>query len=232
MINYLTNIMTEMSFKNEKLSFSHEDEITEITLFVRDNRAFLAISVGENNLSTITEFDTFQGQLFEWALTEFSGFKHEMTKNAYLIILVEDVLSKNYEKKVFINIEEDAFFFKKYVLAYSEKELSLLSGKTSNEHIVEALGNLAIKQTVFEKFSNNEQGTDGYERLLYQLFIKIPVISLPTKAQEIGSLQGEIEKELKSNDVLLKHEILLDALEKISENQIDVGIFKEVIGKL
>lgn len=233
MNDYLTKIMTELNFKNENLSFSHEGEVTEVTLFTKDNRAFLTIPIGERNISTLTKFlITFQAQLFEWALNEFSGFTNEMTKNAYLILLVEDVLAKKYEKKIFINIEEDAFFFKKYVLSSSEDELRMLKDKTSDESIVDSLGTLAIDQNVFERFSQKDKRKDGYERLLYHLYIKIPVISLPTKAQVIESLQNEIDEELKLKDVHKEHEVLLEALDGISENDIDLKLFKEVVGKL
>ena len=233
MNDYLTKIMTELDFKNEKLSFIHKDQLTEVTLFTKDNRTFLTISIGENNISTLTDFlNTFQAQLFEWGLNEFSDFTNEMTKNAYLILLVEDALADKYEKKIFINIEEDAFFFKKYVLSYSEEELETLLNKTTNKNIVESLGNLAIDQGVFEKFSKKDQERDGYERLLYHLYIKVPVISLPTKAQVIESLEKEIKEELRTKEIHVVNDVLLEKLKEIPDSGIDLKLFKKVIGKL
>lgn len=233
MINYIAKIMDELLFKKEVLSFDFNGQSIPIILFTKDKKAFLTIGIGEDNASVITEFtDVFQGALFEWALSEFSNFSDEMTKNAYLILLVEDILAKDYEKKVFINIEEDAFFFKKYILSFSQGELNLLKVKTSDENIVDSLGSLAVDQSIFERFSQKDKEMEGYERLLYQLFIKVPVISLPTKAQEIESLEKAISQNIEELNVDQVHKVILENLDDIPDSKIDLKMFKQIVGKL
>lgn len=142
-------------------------------------------------------------------------------KDASMLVLVNmDAISLTNE--AIIAIENDPFFFKKYVLCYNQKALEQLmdllkDGKTLEE--------LALDKSVFECLKNNGENS-GYQ-LLYSIVHKMPMISLdscikicdtdnkfnPSEEERVAI--GFIEN-LKKND--LDAELLMAKLKKQIES--------------
>lgn len=93
-------------------------------------------------------------------------------RNASMLVLVNmDAISLTNEAVV--AIENDPFFFKKYVLCYSQKALEQLNGLLKDGKTLEEL---ALNKSVFECLKNNGENS-GYQ-LLYSIVHKMPMISL------------------------------------------------------
>lgn len=232
MIDYISQILIELGYISDNQSFAVEAGNQPFKIFIKDKSAYVVISIQENMKFLLKEFLTScQSKLFESVLQN-NKYKDEIKKNSYLLILVENKIAYEYQRKFFINIEEDPFFFKKYVLRYNDEDLKSLTEKTSPTKLATSLGQLAIDHNVFNRFSEANKNRIGYENLLYQLYVKIPALSLPTASKDIGNLLGEIQNKITADSLKEQNDKLWSVLQNIDENRIDLKLFKQIIGQL
>lgn len=93
-------------------------------------------------------------------------------RDASMLVLVnlDDVDLKG---EIIVKIENDPFFFKKYVLCYNQKALEELDSLLKDGKKIEEL---ALDKSVFERLKNDGENL-GYQ-LLYAIVHKLPMISL------------------------------------------------------
>jgi hypothetical protein len=131
-----------------------------------------------------------------------------LEKNLSLVVLLEvDSLDISKEiSSLIYDIEEDPYDFKKYVLVYSNEQVSLLKlfKGTSEGEIIPFINNILNNSQVFSKFKNNEESEDSliYD-LVSKLFIKIPYLSIDNNQQTITNLFEEIVESIQSEDKAL-----------------------------
>jgi len=99
-----------------------------------------------------------------------------------------------HEKKIF-SIEEDPYYFKKYVLYYSEEEVNLLGNKKYND-----LKEIILDRDLFKTYKDNPNYPSKYS-FSARFFIKIPFLNVPVN-----------EKEMPGLEVMLKERLLKDRL--------------------
>lgn len=133
-------------------------------------------------------------------------------KNLSLLLLIE-VDSLEYSKEIaplIYDIEEDPYDFKKYVLPYTNQQVSLLKSykDTSEEDVIPFLNNI-LNSTLFSKFKNNEECEDVliYD-LVSKLFIKIPFLNIENNQQTITNLFEEIVGGIEEHDKNLWESLL------------------------
>lgn len=232
MLEFTEKIFQELGFETVLVPFELEQVDHSFKVFFREKSAYAVIEIKDNMTVAFGDFlGSYQSKLFEAALSN-EKFKDDLKKNSYLLVLTETKVAKDYTKKFFINIEEDPFFFKKYVFRYSEDDLKALIEKTSSTNIITGLGQLAIDHNVFNKFSEGSKNRAGYESLIYQIYVKIPATSLPTASKDIGDLPKEIQSKLTEGNLKEQNEKLLKALNSVDEKNIDLKLFKEIAGQL
>lgn len=129
----------------------------------------------------------------------------EMKKNTSVIFLVkvEDGKLTESEKKLIFKIEEDPYFYKKYVLWYSQNEMenisSYIENITDNLMNKDLFGNM--KDSMLGKIKYNSD-IHAYE-LLCRIFIKLPFLTLKpiyTERNELSELKQNIDKKLSQFD--------------------------------
>jgi len=232
MINYIETILHELGYESDSLSLNIGIIDHPFKVFIKGKGAYVVVSIDASTKQVFNDFiSSYQASLFEAVLSS-NKFKTELKKNSYLLVLVESLISSEYPRKQFINIEEDPFFFKKYVLRYKDDDLKSLIEKTSASNVVAALGQLAIDHNVFNKFSEESGNRTGYENLLYQIYIKVPALALPTASKDIGDLSKEILNSLAANSLKEENTKLHDLLEESDEKSIDLRLFKQIVDQL
>lgn len=101
----------------------------------------------------------------------------DIEKNTSLIICVE---FDNYRedclryKNRLLQIEEDEFFYRKYVVPYTQ---TALSGLNTSEHILDSIRQTIADEGKFEDFNRQMFSNEPYF-LAMQLFIKLPFLNL------------------------------------------------------
>lgn len=147
-----------------------------------------------------------------------SGYDERMDKNLSMVVCVntDSITDQKITEKVF-EIEEDPYFFKKYVIAYNEYHYTELKrqfdiGTESSTVLLNKIANDT------EKFLNYKKGEINNDSILYEictkLMIKIPFLILEKRNGKIEDLSEEINKELVSDELIEFNEILL----KVNEN--------------
>jgi hypothetical protein len=119
-------------------------------------------------------------------------------RNSDLIILfkVNNLGDFNaHEQKIF-SIEEDPYYFKKYVLYYSEEELNLVENKTLND-----LQNIVLDRSLFKSYKNNPNYPSIYS-FSARFFIKIPFLQVPVNEEEMPSIEVMLREKLLASSLV------------------------------
>ena len=147
----------------------------------------------------------------------------DMDKNTSLIYCVKKDINSDKLDKLKVKIEDDPFYFKKYVFAYSEaqadefKKLCKQHGQTASELIQTYI----LDTENFNKFKKNGDNEKVY-KLVSELLIKIPIIPINFESNgEIKSVSDymlDIQK--CNNDELERLDNIIETLND-SQGNID-----------
>ncbi|WP_273048920.1 ABC-three component system middle component 1 [Pseudoalteromonas sp.] len=119
-------------------------------------------------------------------------------RNSDLIILLN---LKNlgdfntHEQKIF-SIEEDPYYFKKYVLYYSDEEVNLLANKSISD-----LREVILDRNLFNAYKTNPNYPSLYS-FAARFFIKVPFLHVPVNEEEMPSIEVMLKESLLANDLV------------------------------
>jgi hypothetical protein len=166
---------------------------------------FLVLSVKEDNL-ILEEFDTIMSRFLEQILStqEYPG----VDKNLSMLIIVErniNTSTDEFNNKIY-TLEENPYYFKKYVLPYTEEQFTLLKHYINiDKKIIEQLDLIVNNKGWFSLFK--AQQTEQYETheakvfdLVSKLYIKLPFLKIQINKEELPNLTKEIEDEISTED--------------------------------
>ncbi|EGO9047158.1 hypothetical protein DWT97_02335, partial [Enterococcus faecalis] len=144
-------------------------------------------------------------------------------KNLSMLICLKNnhIESLSKYKKIF-EIEEDPYFFKKYLLSYNEDfektKKYILNGENINITINNIINDV-------EKFNQYKLGTDTDDAKLYEictkLMTKIPFISLNHKQSDLVDLSKTIGLCLEKDNLMESRDKILQYFELEDEEFID-----------
>lgn len=153
----------------------------------------------------------------------------EIRPNNSYLILFHEIKSFNEEiSKRIITLEENEFFYKKYVFYYSKEEFASFT---------DWYNNLAEKDLSYilknEKCPPNSN--ELYIQFLLRLIIKVPFLELEFKKMELENFDSLLETQLdgirKNKDLVKKmFDRLTNELDNYSVNEIVDTLFSEITG--
>ncbi|MGL5124977.1 MAG: ABC-three component system middle component 1 [Fusobacteriaceae bacterium] len=206
----MENILREIF---NSYNFLQIEELNKNEWFIENvnkNSFYAVIFLSESDENTLENIiNQKQENLYE-NLSSKENF-NAIVKNTNLLILLKSDKEMNEQ---IMAIEEDEYFFKKYILKYSSNELTSLS-----EHrkiILEKIENIKYDYAGFKKFKQKQEFYDNnWFSLLMKLYIKIPELNLSNYRNEIEpiNLIGDINNELEKNNLLDFKNLLLDSKE-------------------
>ena len=119
-----------------------------------------------------------------------------MKKNTSLIICVEveniEEFNKMFKNSIFA-IEEDEYYFRKYVILYSKNGIENLK---INENIESQIHSILLSPSRMDEFQK-EYFKDEEFFVAMQLMVKLPFLVLKTELEEFESLQDRIYEYIK-----------------------------------
>lgn len=155
---------------------------------------------------------------------------NEIKKNTSFIVLIN--LNENSEKnniqEEILDLEEDKYFFKKYVITYLNVEIDSFYRKLKEyDNIINFISKNLNDTNKFENFKVNNE--ISYYSLILKLYIKIPHLTCGNifNEKKIINLQDNIRKRLKSTQ---ENNALLDYYKKIID--LDENYFDNYIERM
>ncbi|MDU2242416.1 MAG: ABC-three component system middle component 1 [Paenibacillus sp.] len=216
-------------FEENKFNVHHFTSIPTNSFAMDNERGsyYLAIFMDENSLNDTT-VDLLNSYFDEIKQLE-EGYHPEMDKNLSLILCLrrENLISDLDLNRMIFQIEENPYFFKKYVLVYEDSQVELFNKKlkdysdpTTMGYIYSVLNN----ENLFQEHKKDPSMDSEYS-FVSKLFIKLPFLNLRKMDRNLPSLKQEINNGL-SPSLLTLRDGLIDLLK---EENSDENLWKESI---
>ena len=153
---------------------------------------------------------------------EFEKIQNQkIKKNTSLFITVRvDNLEEDYNrfKNITMKIEEDEYYFRKYVIFYTEDGLSKI--EPSTQSLLNYIQSESSEnEGLFDKFENNMFFDDAYF-IAMQLIVKLPFISLPHSDNRFEVIEDRIKTRIEREGLIDKENQVDQILDLFDENKI------------
>ena len=153
---------------------------------------------------------------------EFEKIQNQkIKKNTSLFITVRvDNLEEDYNrfKNITMKIEEDEYYFRKYVIFYTEDGLSKI--EPSTQSLLNYIQSESSEnESLFDKFENNMFFDDAYF-IAMQLIVKLPFISLPHSDNRFEVIEDRIKTRIEREGLIDKENQVDQILDLFDENKI------------
>jgi len=187
-INVIKNVLCSCNYQYiEETNVNHHDDEFQLFVFrseTTQSQVFLVLSIKESQLLEIGFNNDFMIDVVT-SFKETTIYKTEMDKNTSLVFGVERDISSTKLNKVRVEIEDDPYYFKKYVFSFTEaeaKQFYQLSKQYSLSDI-EVIQKYILDTKNFTEFKDNYENKEIY-RMISDLLIKIPVIPISFQEKE------------------------------------------------
>lgn len=220
----ILNILKENGFN--KYIKIEDDNINNLIFAYRENDVknefYLVGTIEQNSFIKLEENKVFS--FISKKIKESSAYKPEVDKNTSLVLCVlKNKREKSYElvEKKELQIEENPYFFKKYMLSVDEKLVEEIFGDilecySEKNQISKYIENEIIDTENFKNYKLNPENEEKYE-LLSRIVMKIPVMSIKIPDNKsIKPLANMINDEIKKED-LEKVQKLVEYISEVSE---------------
>ncbi|WPC07728.1 ABC-three component system middle component 1 [Globicatella sp. PHS-GS-PNBC-21-1553] len=175
--------------------------------------------------------DFFKSNKLDCLISEFQKLDDDKVKkntSLFVLIKVENIqeVYKEYLNKI-MTIEEDEYYFRKYVIFYTEDGLSKIEPNTQF-----LLGYIQSEDSennsLFDKFENNMFFDDAYF-IAMQLIIKLPFISFPHSNDHFETVEDKIESRIKTEELIFQERQVNDILNMLSGDNIGEQLYDDNI---
>lgn len=213
MDKFLKDILVEKGYNLEKESLNLWGNDSEFFILKEfDKKNFLLFYKDEELNQFISDFQAIEN--------------NKIIKNTSLIILLNvDDLEVFYRNNLYkiMQIEEDEYYFRKYVVLYTNEGLSKLESNT--KFLLDYIqGQDSEDRSLFDKFENNMFFEEAYF-IAMQLIIKLPFISLPHANGNFEMIEDRIKLQIKKEYMIESEEKVNQILEKL--DSIDIKYLLE-----
>lgn len=144
------------------------------------------------------------------------GNANEIKKNSSMIIfiVVDDIKEKNIIQSRILDIEEDIYFFKKYVLIYTNDEINDLKYKLKENNVKKFMEENINKEDLFQEFKLKNK-LSAYS-LILKLYIKLPHTRYNDtfSSDRIQNLNEIIQDEINERQLTEVHKEILEVNEQ------------------
>jgi hypothetical protein len=200
-----------------------------------DNSFFFTLQYSIDEISTlrkyseISERDNYKRLLESFNTLIKEGQSNTVEKNSSLLILVKCETLEAIEKyhQQILLLEEDEYFFKKYVILYTINSIATLMAQ---ENLLGYLNEKLNDEVSFSKYANEGYNDEIADYLMViQLFIKLPLLKVQTGDNNFKALAEKISDGLGETDEHFINWILendqrilsLDFMRENSEEEIE-----------
>lgn len=113
-----------------------------------------------------------------------------------------------------MKVEEDEYYFRKYVILYTEEGLSCLNSDT--KYLLDYIQSASLEgENVFDKFESN-MFFDASYFIAMQLIIKLPFVSIPHSDNHFEIIENKIQSRIEMEGLNNHKKQVDDILEILS----------------
>lgn len=193
-----------------------------------ENQIFLVLSMLESQLLNpdISE-DLVISVATEFRKSEI--YESDMDKNTSLVYCVEMDINSPLLVKRKVEIEDDPYYFKKYVFSYGESDAEKFEQlrKQFGQSPLEFVQGYILDANNFNKFKNNYANESIY-KMISDLVIKIPMIPIAfEKKEEIKTITDYMDsiQRCSENEIIMLDKIIEDIVD-IEDSDMDLMLNK------
>lgn len=205
MIKFLEKIFTTDDFVNK----FNEHKNDKIDFYYKQNQEYFIVS--EYDIDDINDFFRCERtSSIVWFLDNFKKENPEfewIDKDTSLIITLKvPYLQQDFEslKNQIMKIEEDEYFFRKYIIIYDKEWEKGIENINTIEKLNNELRWIDLKQFRENNFTNSKW------YLIAQLFIKLPFLEIKTQWERLKKLSEIIDNRIASENLTQLNRLILD----------------------
>ena len=226
MIELIKKIFEEKDFVVKKDNY-HKQEYYFCMRYTESNFDFFVVLTIKKEDINLEKFNDWSALLINKITTDnpIAG----IDKNLSMIMLLEDESDSKTLNKLINKIEEDPYYFKKYVLTYTKQQKEKLSKLTLNKSIIREIEEIVSDKEKFSEFKKISGDMSELKNNLYSLisktFIKLPFLRVPIEKEELTNLSEKIRSQITDNDASY-----LDVSLRLSSNAPDLPEILQALG--
>ena len=171
--------------------------------------------------------DFFKTEKLEYLISQFQKIdNNKIRKNTSLFILIKvDSIHEFYNHNLnkMVTIEEDEYYFRKYVIFYTEEGLAELKPDIDSLlQYIQENGDDSDEESLFDKFEENMFFDDSYF-IAMQLIIKLPFISLPHSNDHFETIEDKIKLRIGTAELVDQEQQVDQILGLFHDDNINIG---------
>lgn len=183
----------------------------------------------------ISFLNFFKSELTDNVISQFQELKDDkIKKNTSIFILLKvDNLKDFYEQNIntIMKIEEDEYYFRKYVILYTETSLAAVLEYNNAKKLIEYISSEKDQEAnMFEFFEKNMFFDESYF-LAMQLVIKLPFISLPHAEQQYEPIETKINAVIEKKDLRGIQNNVDEIIKMFANNSSTLEISKKIMNE-
>ena len=223
MKNFINSLFIQMG-----LQASHNDDIDLFYYKADCNKKVYWAIVEWNDLEQLTEQSTIFNRCREL-------IDHpELDKNLSLIILIKlnEPSAIANAKSSIIKVEENAYYFKKYVLHYADAELEELKKQQGEKTDLDFLTHQVVNSECFKSYKVAHK-IISWQSLVYRIAVKIPLIPITIKTNKgLASLFEDNQLKVTNKNLSPVDDHLSEKYARLSIKEIEALSADDILGKL
>lgn len=205
-MNIIYDVVNELNYRQESsfvVAYTSLAACTEITVkpYVSNDylsQVFLMIELSNERLHEVVKTDLVK--MIALSFRKSSFHVSEMDKNTSLIVVSEFETGKESDKESKVKIEDDPYYFKKYVFSYnavSERNADDWIKQNKNDrNVVECIQEYVTDTEKFASFKNDFNNEPVYTYFM-ELITKIPSFPMSTVGKRnLRSVEDYLKEEL------------------------------------
>lgn len=204
MLDMLKKIYEEKKYNLEKVK-------EKIFFANQPNKEYFFISKYEEE-ELLNFYECEKTKIIIEQFQQYKDDKKDVKRNTSLIICVKvnDIKKFNTENKNLIfKIEEDEYFFRKYIVVYSEKSIEKIK---DSQKIIQIIEEILSQNKKLEEFMEDNYRDEEFF-VAMEITIKISFLSFKNKNEQFQPIDSLLEEELKSNNLNKIFKIINEKLE-------------------
>lgn len=158
----------------------------------------------------------------------------EIDKNLSLVILIKlnDIDRINAAKSAIIKVEENPYYFKKYVLHYADTEYEQIKTQQGEKTVLEFLTQQIVSADCFKTYKNEYRATI-WQSLVYRLALKLPFLPVTIKTNKgLASLFEDNQLKVASKNLKMLDDHLSGQFAELTSKQIEEQSADDILNKL